>query len=113
MTHKHQMEWGPALVVAFGIVVSTAIAMQASEAGVLVVAAPLLLAGSLMAADILRSWKRRASLRPSLTAVVASLALVVACAILIYRDPSLIVTILPIIGAGSAVAVLRRSAPRQ
>lgn len=109
MTQKHPLE---VLVAAFGIVISTAIAVAASRAGAFAFAAPLLLAGSLIASDMLRSRRRGASLRPSVTAIVLALAILAACGFVIYSNPSLVVIVLPIVGAGSAIVLNRLARAR-
>jgi hypothetical protein len=109
MNQRPRIERTPALVVAFGILISTAVATMVPPHGAVAAIAPALMAISIIAADLAGSWIKGARLLPSAAAAAACIALGIASWFVILRHPDRVGTILPIIGAGTAVAVLLRS----
>jgi hypothetical protein len=89
-----------------GIIVSTLIAVSASGSRWLIGAAVVLAAVSIVGADALDGWRRRRSLAPSVQGVVAAAALLVACGIVAIRDFELVAMLIPVLGGGTASAVL-------
>ena len=108
MTRKYWFELGPSLLVGVGIVVSTLVAVMATNFGWLVLAGPLLLALAVVSADVLASRLRGETSGPSAAALILSTAFLLAGLIVAIRDPGLVQALIPIIGAGSWVTLLRR-----
>jgi uncharacterized membrane protein len=111
MTRKSSTQLVPAVVLALGILASALIAASASGSLWLVGAGVLLLAASLAGADVLDSWLRRRSLVPSPSVVLVAVALLVACGIVAIRDPESVLMLIPVLGGGSASAVLFKGQP--
>src|SRR6266700_6265526 len=70
MTRKHWIDLSPSLVVGVGIIASTLVAVLAAESGWLVLAGPLLLALTVVSADVLHSRLKRRSSGPSWAALL-------------------------------------------
>jgi hypothetical protein len=107
MTQKHWADLGPSLVVGAGIIVSTLVAVLAAESGWLVLAGPLLLALTVVSADLLQSRLRGGSSGPSLAALLLGGAFLLAGVIVAFREPSLVPTLIPICGSAAWVTLLR------
>ncbi len=105
MTRKYWLELGPGLLVGVGIILSTLLAVLAAASGWLVLTAPLLLALTVVAADVLNSRLQGKSSGPSWTALFVGGAFFLAGLIVSLRDPSLVKTLMPIIGAGAWVPI--------
>ena len=106
MTLKYLLALGPSLLVAVGIVVSTFIAVLAAESGWLVLAGPLLLALAVVGADVLDSRLRGKPSGPSAAALILGGAFVLA-GLIVVRDPTLVKTLIPIVGVAAWVVLLR------
>jgi hypothetical protein len=106
MTRKYWLDLGPSLLVGVGIVVSTLIAVLAAESGWLILAGPLLLALTVVSADVLGSRLRGESSGPSRAALLLGGSFLLAGVIVTLRDPSLVKTLIPVIGAASWVTLL-------
>lgn len=113
MTRKFWYDLFPSLIVALGVVAATYVATLAAESGWLVLMGPVMLALAVVSADLLASRLRGASLVPSPAALILSGAFVVAGAIVAFRDPSNVATLIPIVGAGSWVTLLMRPENRR
>ena len=116
MTAKNWTDLGPNILLAAGLLVSTAISVWSSDAGWWVLSGPLLLALTLVAADVLAARSRGISRGPSWSAVISGLSLVLACTLIALLEPAQVAMMLPILGGGVAVAVLspdRRKACRR
>lgn len=106
MTRKDSVHLAPALVLALGIIVSSLLTVSASGSLGLVGAGVLLMAVSIVGADVLDAWLRRQSLIPSPQGILAVVALLVACGIVALRGPGLVSMLIPVLGGGSATALL-------
>lgn len=113
MTRKYWLRLGPSLLVGAGTVVSTFIAVLAAESGWLVLSGPLLLALAVVSADIWDSRVRRESSGPSVAALILGGAILLAGLIVTLRNPSLVKTLIPVIGGTSYVPLLVRSEGRR
>ena len=114
MTRKYWLELGPSLLVAAGIVAATFVAVLAAKSGWLVLAGPLLLALTVVGADVLGSRLRGKSSRPSWTALLLGGSFLLAGVIVALRDPSLVKTLIPVIGVTTWPALmLRPGGPRK
>ena len=114
MARKYWLELGPSLLVAAGIVAATFVAARAAESGWLVLAGPLLLALTVVGADVLGSRLRGKPSRPSWTALFIGGSFLLAGLIVALRDPSLVKTLIPVIGVTAWPALMLRSgSPRK
>ena len=107
MPRKPWIEAAPSLVFALGIIASTLLVVLASGSGWLIAAGTMLLTVSLVGADVLGSWLRGEALAPSPAAVVSAVALLVACGVVAVAEPSLVAMLIPVLGGGSGVILLR------
>jgi hypothetical protein len=113
MTRKYWLGLSPSLLVGAGIVVSTLIAVRAAGSGWWVLAGPLLLALAVVSADLLDSRLRGESSGPSWAALILGGAFLLAGSIVTHRDPSLVKTLIPVLGTASWVTLLLRPAGRR
>jgi hypothetical protein len=113
MTPKYWLDLSPSLLVGAGIVVATFIAVRAGESGWLVLGGPLLLALAVVGADALDSRLKGESSGPSWAAVILGVAFLLAGLIVARRDPSLVKTLIPIIGSAAWVTLLLRPEGRR
>ena len=110
MTRRLWHRRGPALVLAGGILISTAAAVLTSGSPWTVAAGPLLFAAAVLGADVL--GRRAESSAPSREALVLAAAFLVACGTIALADPRLLPAVIPVLG-GSAVSMVPLStAPR-
>lgn len=101
------------LVVGAAILASTGLAAHAAGSGWLVLAGPLLLAIAIVAADMLKSRLEGKAARPTSVALILTGAIVLAGSIVALRDPGLVVTLLPAIGAAGWIPLLRPAGTRR
>ena len=109
MTRKYWLDLSPSLLLAGGIIVSTLLSALAARSGWLVLAGPLLLALTVVGADVLSSRLQGEPARPSGAALILGGAFLLAGSIVALRDPSLVKTLLPVVGAAAWVTILLRS----
>ena len=107
MSRKVLAESCPSLVLAFGIILSTIIAVSAP--GPWWTVAVLLLVLSIAAADLLAAGLQGGSraLSPGMLAV--SVSILVASGLIAMRDPALVDQFIPIVGACAAAVLLLRT----
>lgn len=108
MTRRYWLDLGPSLLVGAGIVAAMFVAALAAESGWLVLAGPLLLALTVVGADVLGSRLRERSSRPSWTALFIGGSFLLAGLIVALRDPSLVKTLIPVIGVTAWPALMLR-----
>ena len=114
MARKYWLELGPTLLVGTGIVAATFVAVLAAESGWLVLAGPLLLALTVVGADVLGSRLRGKPSRPSWTALLVGGSFLLAGLIVALRDPSLVKTLIPVIGVTAwPTLMMRPGSPRK
>jgi hypothetical protein len=114
MTRKYWPDLGPSLLVGAGIVAATFVAVLATESGWLVLAGPLLLALTVVGADVLGSRLRGKPSRPSWTVLFLGGSFLLAGVIVALRDPSLVKTLIPVVGVTAWPALLLRpGSPRK
>jgi len=114
MARKYWLDLGPSLLVGVGIVAATFVAVLAAGSGWLVLAGPLVLALAVVGADVLGSRLRGKPARPSLIALSIGGSFLLAGLIVALRDPSLVKTLIPVIGITSWPALmLRPGGPRK
>jgi len=105
MTRKHWVDLSPSLVVGAGIIVSTLVAVLGTESGWSVLASPLLLALTVVSADVLHSRLKGRSSGPSWAALLLGGAFLLA-GMIVGRDPSLVSTLIPICGSAAWITLL-------
>ena len=105
MTRKHWIDLSPSLVVGVGIIASTLVAVLAAESGWLVLAGPLLLALTVVSADVLHSRLKGRSSGPSWAALLLGGAFLLA-GMIVGRDPSLVSTLIPTCGSAAWIILL-------
>lgn len=112
MTRKDWIGLTPALLLATGVLVSTAVAVWASDFGRLVaLAAPLLLTLTILGADALDSRLRGGAAIPSWNALLLGAANLLACLTVALVDPEQVAMMIPLLGgacAGTMVALNAR-----
>ena len=108
MSRKYWLELGPGLLVGAGIILSTLLAVLAAESRWLVMAAPLLLAVTVVGADRLSSRLHGEPWGSFWAALLLGGAILVAGLIVALRDPGLVKTLIPVIGAGTWAPILWR-----
>jgi hypothetical protein len=113
MMRGYWLRFGPALVLASGLSISTAIAVLTSDSAWAVAAGPLLFALSLVGADAMGSRLRGGSSGPSREAVLLAAALLVACGMTALTEPTSLAIVIPILGGGAATPILLRSERRR
>ena len=114
MARKYWLELGPNLLVGAGIVAATFVAVLAAGSGWLVLAGPLLLALTVVGADVLSSRLRGKSSRPSWPALLLGSSFLLSGLIVALRDPILVKTLIPVIGVTAwPVLLLRSGSPRK
>jgi hypothetical protein len=114
MARKYWLDLGPSLLVGVGIVAATFVAVLAAESGWLVLAGPLLLALTVVGADVLGARLRGEPSRPSWTALLLGGSFLLSGLIVALRDPSLVKTLIPVVGVTAWPALLLRpGSPRQ
>jgi uncharacterized membrane protein YwaF len=113
MMPKHWYELTSSLLVAAGIILATFVAKRVDGSGFVVLAAPLMMALTVVGADMLNSRLRGGSPRPSWGALIMGAAVLLSSWILITRDPGLVKTMLPLTGTTSWVVLLSRAEDRR
>ena len=108
MKRKFWPDLGPSVLVGAGIIVSTFIAVQTTESTWWVMAGPLVLAGTFVGADVMDSRLRGESSAPTWGALLLGVVFVLAGVIVALRDPSLVKTLVAVIGPATWVTVLLR-----
>ncbi len=95
----------PSLVLALGILAATGIAVLAPETGWLVLAGPLALAGSVVAASVLQHRLLPGSQTSLRVGIALGAIFFVAAVIVALRDPTQVASIIPILGGGAVVVL--------
>jgi uncharacterized membrane protein SirB2 len=108
MTRKYWLDLTPSLLVGIGIILATLVAVLTAKSGWLILAGPLVLAVAVIGADVLARRLRGASSSPSPAAVILGAAFLLAGAIVTFRDPSQVASLIPIVGVTAWVALLMR-----
>ncbi len=113
MTRRHRLGRGPALVLASGIIMSTAVAVLTSGSAWTAAAGPLLCALSLVGADVWGSRLRGSSSGPSREALVLAGALLVACGMIALTDPASLPIMVSTLGGSTATPIILLRAERR
>jgi uncharacterized membrane protein SirB2 len=96
----------PSLLLATGIIASTVVAVLTSESGWFVLAGPVVMAFAVVGASALVNRSRGDSQGALRVALILGAVLLLAGAILALRDPSRVVMMMPVLGAGAAASVV-------
>src|SRR5579859_7867331 len=102
----------PALALAAVALVATWIAVHVGGSGWMVLAAPLLLALALLAADVWQAHLQGLPLRPSQGVLMLGISVVVAALIVGLGDAKQVQGLMPVLAAVSAVAISSRQRTR-
>jgi uncharacterized protein YqgC (DUF456 family) len=113
MTGRYWIGLSPAILVALAIIVCTAIAVRTSHSAWMVLVGPLLMALAIVGADVLASRLRGKPSGPSWGALILGTALLVACVILAFGNPTHVASMMPILGGGAGAIVVSRSVARR
>lgn len=97
---------GPALLVASGILVTSALAAMARESEWPVFAAAAIMALVILGADMLSSRLRGKAIRPSFAGLLLAAAFLTACGLIALTKPAQLALMIPILGAGVAMPVI-------
>lgn len=111
MKTKHGL--GVGLLVGAGIVVATVIVLLAADSGWWAMSGPLVLALTVVAADMVAAREERDSSGPSPSALVLGGSFLLAGLIVTLSDPALVKVLIPIMGAGSFVGIRQYSDGRR
>jgi predicted PurR-regulated permease PerM len=110
MTRKYWLDLAPGLLIGAGITAATLVAARAT--GTWALAGPLLLAFAVVGADIVQSRLRARVPRPSAAALIFAVAFPLAGWIVMSSDPTVVRSLVPLMGAASWVALLRPQSQR-
>ena len=113
MRRSNWYDLGPSLVVGAGIILATLAAVRGPGSGWSALAGPLVLTLAVVTADIMNSRLRRGSSWPSGAALILGAGFVLAASIAAPRDPGLVATLIPIVGASAWVTLLPRPSSRR
>ncbi len=108
MTRSKWLGIVPNLLVAAGMLLSTWIAVLTAESNWMGRAGPLVFAVTVLGADVLSSRLSGKPSGPSWAALLLASSFLLAGLIVTLRDPSLVKTLIPILGAGAWVTLLLR-----
>lgn len=109
MKHPLRTSLLPPLLAAGALLAASGIARAMLDAEGAWLAGPVLLAGGLLSADALGSWLRSGSWRVTGTTWVLVAALLAASGLVAWRDPALVATLLPVLGAAAATGIVLRA----
>lgn len=108
MNIKNAFRLGPHLLLGAGIIAASIVALLTEQYGWWVLSAPIVLAFTMMTADMVDARARGESSGPSVEAMILGGTFVLAGAIVAFGDPSLVKMLIPTVGAGSAAVLLQR-----
>ena len=111
MKRERWNELGPSLLVAFGMIASSLVAVTANGSVWRALAACVVLALATVAAGIV-SRRPGESFHRTISAAVAAAAIVIAGTLVAFRDPKLVTLLLPVLGVSAWAPLLRPSAGR-
>jgi hypothetical protein len=110
MTRQSKVAIGLHLVLAGGIVISTALAASGSigrTAGV------ILFALLILAVDMMAGRLKGQSMAPTFSAILMSAAFLLACGIVALKNPGLVAMLIPVLGCSTAIPILSLSRTRR
>lgn len=102
MTRKPWIHLVPAILLALGVIVATAVAVWTADSQWLVMTAPLVLALALLGADALSSRLRGEPFVPSWLGLVMGVVFLGATLIVALVDPSRVALLIPVLGGACA-----------
>ncbi|HEX7035871.1 MAG TPA: hypothetical protein VF210_08860 [Pseudomonadales bacterium] len=108
MSKTRWLDHGPSLVVGTGIVLSTLVADFTADYGWWVLSGPILLVLAFLSADLMQSQRKGAARGISPATLILGPVFVLAALIVALRDPTLVTSFIPIMGAAAWVAVFLR-----
>lgn len=102
MTRKPWIHLVPAVLLALGVILATAVSVWAADSQWLVLTGPLVLALALLGADALTSRLRGEPFVPSWLGLVMGAVFLGASLIVALADPTRVALLIPVLGAGCA-----------
>ena len=105
MKRQQWLDLSPSVVLGVGIIGSTLISVRGGGSGWLFFAGPLLLALTVVCADVLHSRLKGRPSGPSWATLLSGGAFLVA-GMIVSRDPNLVSTLIPICGSAAWITVL-------
>ena len=108
MTRQSWAAIGPQLVLAGGIIVSTAVAVAVSGPAWMAAVGPLLFVLFMVGADMWNGRLRRESMAPSFSMILMAAAFLVACGMVAMKHPASVAMLIPILGSGAVIPILFR-----
>ena len=113
MPSKSWLNLTPNLLLASAIVLSTLIAARSVNSQELLLLAPTILALAVVAANALDSRLRGESSRPSPAAIILGFSFLLAGALVTFRDPAQVKTLMPLVGVTAWPALFLRPNARR
>ena len=107
MTRQSKAAIGLHLILAGGIIVSTALAASGSAART--TAGVILLALLILAVDMLAGRLKGKSMAPTFTAILISASFLLACGIVAMKNPGLVAMLIPVLGCSTVIPILSLS----
>ena len=104
MTRQSMASIGPALLVAGGIIVSTAMAASGSRG--LIATGVILFALLILAADMSAGRLKGESMAPTFSAILMSTAFLLACGLVAMKNSESVAMLIPILGGVVVVPIL-------
>ena len=103
----------PSIVLALGILASSAVARQTADSGWVVIAGPLIMVLSVIVASILGRRLNQTDTSTFRVAVMLGAVIVVTAGILWFRDPSRLAEAMPMLGVAVAFPFILNSRSRR
>jgi len=113
MPKKSWLNLTPSLLLASAIILSTLVAARSANSPWLLLLAPAILGIAVIGADVLRSQLHGESSRPSPASIILGVSFLLAGALVAFRDPALVKTLMPIVGITAWPALFLRPDARR
>jgi hypothetical protein len=113
MPKKSWLNLTPSLLLASAIILSTLVAAPSANSPWLLLLAPAILAIAVVVADALNSRLHGQSSHPSPAALLLGVAFLLAGALVTFRDPALVKTLMPLLGITAWPALSLRADARR
>jgi hypothetical protein len=106
MNRQHLAAIVPAFLIAFGILISTALTVTGS--GWLIAIGVALFALSTLAGDLAAARLRGQRVAPSVQGIAIAASFLLACGIVALKNPALVATLIPVIGGAAVLPIIFR-----
>ena len=105
MTESRRLGTGPSLLLAVGVISSTIVAWLLSHSSWLSLVGPAIMAVTLIGASALIPQPHVVRRKAIRGAIILGVALLLACAIVVMKDPTVLAQVMPILGGGTAAVI--------